>query len=150
MPTSHQFQQLGSTWKLSQSKTASNIVTNNLSYFLISNDVSYKVWDLGGKPIIRRLWRHHFQDAAAVIFVIDSQVWNNISIDHGSCLLWDFCKNEATLEVVRKELDSLWEDPHLAGVPILFLANKQDLAGALSSDVIWQRLGLDQVQQFRR
>ena len=64
--------------------------------------------------------------------------------------MWDFCKNEATLEVVRKELDSLWEDPHLAGVPILFLANKQDLAGALSSDVIWQRLGLDQVQQFRR
>ena len=66
-------------------------------------------------------------------------------IDHGI-----FCKNEARIEVIRKELDSLWEDPHLTGVPILFLANKQDLEGALSADVIWQRLGLDQVQQFRR
>ena len=59
-------------------------------------------------------------------------------------------QDEARLEDVRKELDALLAAPHLARVPILFLANKQDLPGALSTSEIWKRLGLDKIQQFRR
>merc|ERR1712008_269960 len=34
-------------------------------------DVSYTLWDVGGRDKIRPLWRHYYQGPQAVIFVVD-------------------------------------------------------------------------------
>ena len=36
------------------------------------NKTSLTVWDIGGQPRIRLLWRHYFADVHGLIFVIDA------------------------------------------------------------------------------
>ncbi|CUE71451.1 ADP-ribosylation factor, putative [Bodo saltans] len=70
-------------------------------------------WDVGGPDKIRPLWRHYYQDTRARIMVVDSN-------DH-------YRLAEAAHEC-RKQCS----EPELLGVPLLILANKQDLPGALN------------------
>ena len=35
-------------------------------------NISFTVWDVGGKDKIRPLWRHYYQNTQAMIFVVDS------------------------------------------------------------------------------
>merc|ERR1711965_992634 len=35
-------------------------------------NITFTVWDVGGQDKIRPLWRHYYEDAQGVIFVVDS------------------------------------------------------------------------------
>uniref|UniRef100_A0AAR2IPK8 Uncharacterized protein n=1 Tax=Pygocentrus nattereri TaxID=42514 RepID=A0AAR2IPK8_PYGNA len=35
-------------------------------------NISFTVWDVGGQDVIRRLWRHYYQNTSGLIFVVDS------------------------------------------------------------------------------
>merc|ERR1712159_783111 len=35
-------------------------------------NITFTVWDVGGQDKIRPLWRHYYEDAHGVIFVVDS------------------------------------------------------------------------------
>lgn len=72
-------------------------------------------WDLGGQLKMRSIWEKYYDEANAVVFVIDS-------VDVGRL-------SEAKLALATAS-------DNLKGVPIFVLANKQDLAGALSSEEI--------------
>ena len=75
------------------------------------------VWDLGGQRAIRPYWRHYFDKAEVLIFVVDSA-------------------DRRRLEESAGELEQLLDEAKLAGVPLLVFANKQDLVGAATPATI--------------
>ena len=62
---------------------------------------------VGGQKSIRDLWRHYYQGAEGLIFVIDSNDRERI--------------NEA-----REELRGILESSYMSHVPVVIIANKQD------------------------
>eukprot|EP01114_Cavostelium_apophysatum_P009985 TRINITY_DN2334_c0_g1_i2.p1 TRINITY_DN2334_c0_g1~~TRINITY_DN2334_c0_g1_i2.p1 ORF type:complete len:188 (-),score=29.54 TRINITY_DN2334_c0_g1_i2:37-600(-) len=85
--------------------------------------VLLNIWDIGGQEKIRPLWRHYFQNAGGVIFVVDSNDQDRIT--------------EA-----RDELHSMLQEEELARAKLLVFANKQDLPNAMSTSEITEKLGL--------
>jgi ADP-ribosylation factor-like protein 2 len=81
------------------------------------------VWDVGGQRTIRAYWRNYFEQTDAVVWVVDSA-------------------DTARIEQCRAELHSLLTQEKLAGASLLVLANKQDLAGALTCEQIAEALDL--------
>ncbi|TNN80356.1 ADP-ribosylation factor-like protein 14 [Liparis tanakae] len=88
------------------------------------------VWDVGGQKKMRPHWRHHYTDTAGLVFVVDS---------------WD----QKRLEEARKELHRVLKFESLRGVPLVVLANKQDLPGALSPEELCRTLDLRRVCEGR-
>eukprot|EP00042_Codosiga_hollandica_P023429 m.92837 g.92837 ORF g.92837 m.92837 type:complete len:202 (-) comp51179_c0_seq4:262-867(-) len=70
-------------------------------------------WDLGGQPDLQNLWDKYYQECHAVVFVIDSA-------------------DPTRLGESRSVFEKMVDNPHLEGVPLLILANKQDLEDAMS------------------
>jgi ADP-ribosylation factor related protein 1 len=69
-------------------------------------------WDLGGQKQLQSIWEKYYDDCHAIVFVVDATDRERI----------DECR--ITLEkVIRNDI--------VDGVPVLMLANKQDLPGAL-------------------
>ncbi|KAK9728055.1 ADP-ribosylation factor-like protein 2 [Basidiobolus ranarum] len=85
------------------------------------------IWDVGGQKSIRSYWRNYFEQTDGLIWVVDSA--DRLRIQD--------CKNE---------LAALLKEERLSGATLLVLANKQDLAGALSELEIRRALELDSIQ----
>ncbi|KAG8846644.1 Arf GTPase arf3 [Serendipita sp. 405] len=81
------------------------------------------VWDLGGPNYIRALCRHYSTNAVAVIYVVDAADIERI--------------HEA-----REEMDRLLSLEELKGVPLLVLANKEDLPNAMDISILTKKLGM--------
>ncbi|XP_053340552.1 ADP-ribosylation factor 4-like [Clarias gariepinus] len=86
-------------------------------------NISFTVWDVGGQDVIRRLWRHYFQNTMGLIFVVDSSDRERIQ--------------EAALE-----LQNMLEDNALRDAAVLVLANKQDLPNAMPVHELTEKLGM--------
>jgi ADP-ribosylation factor-like protein 2 len=87
------------------------------------------LWDVGGQKSIRAYWRNYFEQTDGLIWVVDSS-------------------DRLRLELCRQELMELLHQERLAGASLLIFANKQDVAGALSSEEIAEVLGLGVSKQF--
>ncbi|VEU20276.1 DEKNAAC101083 [Brettanomyces naardenensis] len=72
------------------------------------NKVYLKFWDVGGQDTLRELWDEYYETAHAIVFVIDSCDKDRLVE----------CSNALT-KIVTNDL--------VEGLPILMLANKQDL-----------------------
>jgi ADP-ribosylation factor-like protein 2 len=81
------------------------------------------LWDVGGQKSIRAYWRNYFEQTDGVLWVVDST-------------------DVRRLEQCRAELEQLLQSERLAGASLLILANKQDVAGALTAQEIASQLGL--------
>lgn len=92
--------------------------------------VSFKVFDMGGAKKFRSMWELYYRDVQGVIFVIDSA-------------------DKLRLVLVREEIRLLAEHPDLKGVPILFYANKADIAGAKTPQELVDELGLSELMMDR-
>lgn len=68
--------------------------------------VELTMWDIGGQKAIRPFWKDYFEQADALVYVIDSADRNR-------------------LEESVNELQCLLKDDKMAGVPLLVFANKQ-------------------------
>ncbi|KAG7266348.1 hypothetical protein CRUP_017707 [Coryphaenoides rupestris] len=78
-------------------------------------NITLTVWDVGGQRCMRQHWPSFLQDAAAVVFVVDS------------------ADRPGRLADARRELERTLRGEHLPPrLPVVLLANKQDAAGALS------------------
>jgi len=80
--------------------------------FFVRPGVNFLVWDVGGQEKLRPLWKSYTRCTDGIIFVVDS------------------CDTER-LEEAKMELTRTARSPDNAGVPILILANKQDLPGMI-------------------
>ncbi|KAL7289104.1 ADP-ribosylation factor-like protein 4C [Trichogramma pretiosum] len=85
--------------------------------------VNFLVWDVGGQEKLRPLWKSYTRCTDGIIFVVDS------------------CDTER-LEEAKMELTRTARSPDNAGVPILILANKQDLPGAKEVEELEKQLGV--------
>ncbi|XP_071485765.1 ADP-ribosylation factor 1-like 2 [Diadema antillarum] len=81
-------------------------------------NVTLCVWDVGGQQKVRALWQHYFCETHGLVFVVDSA-------------------DKARLWEARDELMRALTNPYMTpGIPVVVLANKQDLPGALSASEI--------------
>lgn len=94
-------------------------------FFFLNTGVNFLVWDVGGQEKLRPLWKSYTRCTDGIIFVVDS------------------CDIER-LEEAKMELTRTARSPDNAGVPILILANKQDLPG--TTDII--KLAINYVSKF--
>lgn len=85
-------------------------------------------WDLGGQLGLRSIWEKYYEEAHAVVFVVDA-----------ACTL-RFEDSKSALEKVLRHED-------LRGAPLLILANKQDLAEAVSADELARYLDLKKLDE---
>ncbi|TNV84923.1 hypothetical protein FGO68_gene5580 [Halteria grandinella] len=98
----------------------------NLEEFEVKN-VKIKVWDLSGQERMRHAWKYYFETVNGVIFVIDSA-------------------DRARINDVRDELHQILGElmggNNCGVVPLLILANKQDVQGALGYSELRDSLAL--------
>lgn len=88
--------------------------------------ISFLVWDVGGQEKLRPLWKSYTRCTDGIVFVLDS-----VDVER--------------MEEAKMELQRTARAPDNAGVPILVLANKQDLPGAKEPHEIEKMLGLHEL-----
>ena len=91
-----------------------------------SRGVTFVVWDVGGQDRIRPLWRSYTRSADGIVFVVDSADVERLE--------------EARLELLRTA-----RTPEAAGIPVLVIANKQDLLRAQGPAEIGRAMGLSEL-----
>ncbi|KAG4945871.1 hypothetical protein AAZX31_15G099600 [Glycine max] len=85
-------------------------------------------WDLGGQPGLRSIWEKYYEEAHAVIFVVDA-----------SC--------PSRFEDAKSALEKVLRHEDLQGAPLLILANKQDIPEAVSADELARYLDLKKLDE---
>jgi len=71
-------------------------------------NVSLKLWDVGGQKQFRSMWERYCRAVDVIIYIVDS-----CDVD--------------LFEEAKSELNNLMSNPMLKDIPLLFLANKNDL-----------------------
>ncbi|CAL1531557.1 unnamed protein product [Lymnaea stagnalis] len=89
--------------------------------------VSFTVWDVGGQEKIRALWRHYYVNTEGLFFIVDSA-------------------DVSRMTEASEELFGIAKSPEMQGVPVVVVANKQDLPGALSTAEVADRLKLRELR----
>ncbi|KAI8086189.1 P-loop containing nucleoside triphosphate hydrolase protein [Halteromyces radiatus] len=81
------------------------------------NSSRIKFWDLGGQRDLQSIWQRYYSDCHAIVFVVDST-------------------DGRRLEECKDTFETIITNDLVEGVPILMLANKQDLPNALRVEEI--------------
>lgn len=118
----------GKTTTLYKLKIGESVMTTPTIGFNVES-LEYKklritAWDVGGQTKLRKLWKHYYQDATALMFIVDSA-------------------DKARLSLAAEELHAVMQN--LRGAPCLVFANKQDLPGAASALEVSKALALDKL-----
>ncbi|CAM9598148.1 unnamed protein product [Bubo scandiacus] len=92
--------------------------------------ISFTLWDVGGQDNLRASWPDYLEDTNTLIFVLDST-------------------DTARLPEAMAVLEEVLSQPSMAGVPVLLLANKQEVPGALAPAELGERLRWGQLAQRR-
>jgi ADP-ribosylation factor-like protein 13B len=79
-----------------------------------------KFYDLGGSVKIRGIWPEYFHDVHGIVYLVDSSVKGNEELSSDSIQLF---KDTLSHSILKDK-------------PLLLVANKQDVPGALSADEI--------------
>ncbi|CCG84972.1 protein of unknown function [Taphrina deformans PYCC 5710] len=89
--------------------------------------VTMKCWDLGGQPRFRGMWERYCRNVTAIVFLVDGA-------------------DPAKFETANVELHALVGKETLKGIPLLVLANKNDLRGSAGVDEVIEKLALGKVE----
>ena len=89
-------------------------------------NLKFTIWDIGGQWKLRQLWHHYFQGNNALIYVLDST-------------------DVERMEEAKQALELVLSSDDMIGIPVLVLANKQDIA-RLSVKEISDKLSLNRMQ----
>lgn len=76
-------------------------------------NMTLNIWEIGGSDRVKPFWTNFIQNTDLLVFVVDSSEASKIS-------------------AAKEEFNNLIPDERLHGVPVLLLANKQDIPGAKS------------------
>lgn len=116
-------------YKLKLNETVSSIPTIGFNVETVTpvKNVTFTVWDVGGQDKIRPLWKHYFHNTEGLVYVVDS------------------ADKERFLEA-KDELYWILDSEEMRGVPIMVLANKQDLPNAHKTSELAHKLGLTQIR----
>ena len=116
-------------YKLKLNETVSSIPTIGFNVETVTpvKNVTFTVWDVGGQDKIRPLWKHYFNNTEGLVYVVDSS-------------------DRARISESKDELNWILESDEMRGVPVVILANKQDLPGALAPSDVAGKLGMHQMR----
>ena len=89
-------------------------------------NLKFNIWDIGGQDSIRKFWKHYYQNAEGLIFVVDST-------------------DKRRLELAREELHKMLAEEELKDTVVLILANKQDI-GLISVEEVINGLDLQSLK----
>ena len=85
------------------------------------------IWDASGSQRNRRFWKTYYHGASGIIFVIDAE-------------------DRESIYTAKEELYNLLLDDELRGIPILVLANKQDLPNAMNVCDVLEKLEMFKIR----
>ncbi|KAF6720625.1 ADP-ribosylation factor-like protein 4D [Oryzias melastigma] len=94
-----------------------------------SRSINFQVWDVGGQEKLRPLWKSYTRRTDGIVFVVDST------------------ELERMVEA-RVELHKITRTSENQGVPVLILANKQDLDSAMSAGEVEKLLSVQELSMF--
>ncbi|OCF42730.1 arf/Sar family protein [Kwoniella heveanensis CBS 569] len=89
-------------------------------------NVTMKVWDVAGQPKFRGMWDRYCRGADAIIYVVDAA-------------------DRSSIPTATSELHALLGLSALTAVPLLVLANKNDLPDALGVDELIKEMRLSEI-----
>ena len=132
---------------------------------------SVTMWDVGGQDKLRPLWRHYYQNSDAIIYVVDSNDRQRLTLaryegvpcvplpQKNSLGLSAMLPQEGEgcvpippsilvfIHVQRDELHKMLAEDTLRDAALLVLANKQDLRDAMRACDVADKLGLHTLKQ---
>ncbi|XP_045190713.1 ADP-ribosylation factor 1-like [Mercenaria mercenaria] len=108
------------TLKLGEVVTTIPTIGFNVETLHFKN-VDITAWDVGGRDKIRPLYRHYYQNTQGLVYVLDSN-------------------DTERLNDALEELFTVLKEDELREIPVLVLANKQDLPSALKPEEIIHKL----------
>lgn len=85
-----------------------------------------KIYDIGGGPHIRSIWKNYYSDVHGIIYVVDAS---------------DLPRLTESKDVLNDVITHV----HISGKPVLLLANKQDLRGAIDELDIVDNLNVEEL-----
>lgn len=85
--------------------------------------ISVTMWDVGGQAKMREHWHDFYLNAAAVVYVVDSA-------------------DRSRVDEARVELEHILRSEQLSHRPLILLANKQDVSGALTVTELKDRINM--------
>lgn len=91
-----------------------------------TNTTMFQVWDVGGQDKLRPLWKSYTRRTDGLVFVVDAA-------------------EAERMEEAKVELHRITRSAENLGVPVLVLANKQDLDGAMSASEVEKVLALHEL-----
>ncbi|KAL6657587.1 hypothetical protein ACP70R_005367 [Stipagrostis hirtigluma subsp. patula] len=91
-------------------------------------NVKLVFWDLGGQPGLRTIWEKYYEEAHAIIYVIDSAA-------------------ASSFEDAKSALEKVLRHEHLEGAPLLIFANKQDSPAAVTEEELARHLHLKELDE---
>ena len=114
-------------YKLKLNETVTTIPTIGFNVETVSpaKNVTFTVWDVGGQKKLRALWRHYYHGAEGLVYVVDSS-------------------DRERIHEAREELLGVLEEDEMFGVPVVVIANKQDLPRAAPAAELAEKLQLTQ------
>jgi len=86
-------------------------------------NLKFTIWDVGGQPKLRPLWKHYYLNTQAVIYVIDSS-------------------DESRLTESHDELVKLISEKELREASLLIFLNKQDESSSVTIEEITEKFAL--------
>ncbi|KAF3320792.1 ADP-ribosylation factor-related protein 1-like protein [Carex littledalei] len=86
------------------------------------------LWDLGGQVGLRTIWEKYYEEAHAIIYVMDASSPNSF-------------------EDAKSALEKVLRHEDLQGAPLLILANKQDVSEAVSAEQLERYLDLNDLDE---
>jgi ADP-ribosylation factor related protein 1 len=95
----------------------------NVAKLDVSSKERLMCWDLGGQSSLRTIWDKYFDDAHAIVFVVDAT-------------------DEKRFDEAKTEAHDILSHNLLDGAPMLVLANKQDRKEAKSAGEVGKAMGL--------
>ncbi|KAL8187952.1 UNVERIFIED_CONTAM: ADP-ribosylation factor-like protein 14 [Gekko kuhli] len=95
----------------------------NVEMIETGGNVSLTVWDVGGQHKMRTVWGDYLENADCLVYVVDST-------------------DRQRLDESKRELELILRNERVKNVPVIVLANKQDLPGALDAEEVTRRFNM--------
>jgi small GTP-binding protein len=96
-------------------------------------NVNLKVYDLSGQENLRTSWKYYYDSINGLIFVFDSTFGKSA----------DAKQSQDDVTEIRETIHQVLQETAEQNIPVLFLANKQDLEYSVSPEKLWEELSLD-------
>ncbi|XP_074860295.1 ADP-ribosylation factor-like protein 14 [Carettochelys insculpta] len=95
----------------------------NVEMIETGQNAAVTVWDVGGQQKMRTFWCNYFENTDGLMYVVDST-------------------DKQRLEDSKKEFERILKNELVKNVPVVLLANKQDVPGALNAEEITRNFNM--------